>query len=106
MYDFKVAKEAELVIDKLLLLEPEGSKLRIQVLGGGCSGFKYKYSFDNELQSGDLVLCDGKVVIDDLSISFVAEGTLNYHEDLGSAGFTIMNPNTTAKCGCGNSFSV
>lgn len=86
----------------------EGARLRISVDGGGCSGFQYKYSFDKDKQDTDIIInsSHAEVVIDDLSMGFLQGAQLDYTEDLGRAGFEIKNPNTTAKCGCGNSFSI
>lgn len=84
------------------------AKLRIQVLGGGCSGFQYRMDFDTVPQEGDHVFAHqgAEVVIDGTSLPFLQHSILDYEETLGSAMFVIKNPNTTAKCGCGNSFSV
>jgi iron-sulfur cluster insertion protein len=81
---------------------------RITVLGGGCSGFQYKYDFDNKATDKDIIIEKNKarVAIDDISIGFLKDSKIDYVEDLGSAGFEIKNPNATAKCGCGNSFSI
>ena len=82
---------------------------RIMVKGGGCSGFQYEFDLDDSaIAASDIIIeHDGaKVVIDDISFGLLAGSTLNYVEDLASAGFEIKNPNATAKCGCGNSFSV
>jgi iron-sulfur cluster insertion protein len=84
-------------------------RFRITVKGGGCSGFQYEYSLDDgPVAESDLIVArDGaELVIDDISIGVIAGSTLDYVEDLASAGFEIKNPNATAKCGCGNSFSV
>jgi iron-sulfur cluster insertion protein len=81
---------------------------RITVLGGGCSGFQYKYDFDDKTTDKDIIIEKNKarVAIDDISIGFLKDSKIDYVEDLGSAGFEIKNPNATAKCGCGNSFSI
>jgi iron-sulfur cluster insertion protein len=81
---------------------------RITVLGGGCSGFQYKYDFDDKITDKDIIIEKNKarVAIDDISIGFLTDSKIDYVEDLGSAGFEIKNPNATAKCGCGNSFSI
>ena len=81
---------------------------RITVLGGGCSGFQYKYDFDDKATDKDIIIEKNKarVAIDDISIGFLKDSKIDYVEDLGSAGFEIKNPNATAKCGCGNSFSI
>ena len=106
---FSVTDSAAARITTLMSKEPQGTKLRISVQGGGCSGFQYKYDFDtNPLGDTDIIIQKNGaiVVIDDLSIGFVANSVLDYVETLGSAEFEIKNPNATAKCGCGNSFAV
>lgn len=88
--------------------EDKNLNLRISVLGGGCSGFQYKYEFDPKKNEDDLSFKknDIQVVIDNTSIEFLNNCTLDYVETLGAAAFEIKNPNATANCGCGNSFSV
>jgi iron-sulfur cluster insertion protein len=83
-------------------------KFRLKVLGGGCSGFQYDLKFDDKQSDDDQIFSnqDAMVIIDNKSIKFLNGSTLDYIEDLGSAEFKIVNPNATAKCGCGNSFSV
>jgi len=84
-------------------------RFRIVVKGGGCSGFQYEFSLDSgALAAGDSVfaLNNAEVVVDDVSLGLVAGSQLDFVEDLSSAGFEIKNPNATASCGCGNSFSV
>jgi iron-sulfur cluster assembly accessory protein len=107
--EFTVSDAAAARIVKILAGEPEGSKLRISVLGGGCSGFQYQYDFEAKPAGLTDIIIEkngATVVIDDLSIGFVAGSVLDFVEDLSSAGFEIKNPNATAKCGCGNSFAV
>lgn len=103
---FNVTEQAVKRVTFLLEDEPVGSRLRITVLGGGCSGFQYKYVFDTTQGDDDLLLAGGAVIIDEMSLSLIEGSTLDYVEDLGSAGFEIRNPNATARCGCGNSFSI
>ena len=82
--------------------------MRVAVEGGGCSGFQYKFDFADAPASDDIVLeRDGaRVVIDEMSLEFLAGSEIDYaHELIGSA-FKIHNPNATAGCGCGTSFSV
>ena len=81
---------------------------RVSVHGGGCSGFQYKYEFVENKDARDHVFGSevAKVLIDDISLGLISNSTLDYVEDLGSAGFEIKNPNATARCGCGNSFAV
>lgn len=101
---FNISDTAQARITKLLVGEPEGSRLRVSVQGGGCSGFQYNLDFDTKVNEDDLQF--GPVVVDSTSLDLLKESTLDYVESLGSASFEIKNPNATAKCGCGNSFSV
>ena len=82
--------------------------LRIRVDGGGCSGFQYAFSFDSVIANDDRVFHYNTitVVIDDVSLGLVAGSCLDFEANLMSAAFVIKNPNATASCGCGNSFSV
>ncbi len=82
--------------------------LRVAVLGGGCSGFQYDFSFTETIASGDLIFeKDGiRVVVDDVSIEYLKNCTIDYADDLIGAGFQIKNPNATSSCGCGTSFSA
>lgn len=81
--------------------------LRVAVEGGGCSGFQYEITLDDP-KDDDLILeNDGqKVVVDEVSLPFLANATIDYTEELIGARFVIENPNATASCGCGTSFSV
>jgi len=85
----------------------EGKALRVAVEGGGCSGFQYDIRLD-EPSDDDLILeGDGqKVVVDSVSLPFLAGATIDFTEELIGARFTIDNPNATASCGCGTSFSI
>jgi iron-sulfur cluster insertion protein len=82
--------------------------LRISVSGGGCSGFKYEFSFDSAVAAGDLVFeRDGaKVVIDPVSIDLLGNAEVDFREDLMGSYFAVANPNAKSSCGCGSSFSV
>ena len=93
----------------LLSDEPPGAAFVVSVLGGGCSGFQYHFDLIVRAQEeSDLVIREGGalVMVDETSLSLLKNSVLDYVEDLASAGFEIRNPNATAKCGCGNSFSV
>ncbi|AML52517.1 MULTISPECIES: HesB/IscA family protein [Falsihalocynthiibacter] len=85
----------------------EGKVLRVAVEGGGCSGFQYEIKLDEALDE-DLVLESGgeKVVVDSVSLPFLANAVIDFSEELIGARFTIENPNATASCGCGTSFSM
>ncbi len=86
------------------------SCLRIIVEGGGCSGFKYVYDFgQHKAAADDIALPEGKqplLLVDAMSLEFMKGCTIDYIETLGSADFEIINPNSSMRCGCGNSFSL
>ena len=88
--------------------ESEGKLLRLLVVGGGCSGFSYDMEFEDEADAKDRVTdYNGlNVVVDPVSAGFLDGVTLDYTDDLMSAGFHFRNPNATATCGCGTSFAV
>lgn len=95
----------------LHLIEEEGNnqlKLRVYVSGGGCSGFQYGFTFDEEVNEDDtLVEKNGvTVLIDAMSISYLKGAEIDYKEDLSGAQFVIRNPNAVTTCGCGSSFSA
>jgi|SRR5579864_346466 iron-sulfur cluster insertion protein len=85
-----------------------GANLRIAVSGGGCSGFQYGLSFDDQTNPDDRVFeRDGVcVVIDDVSLELLNGAEVDFVEDLMGASFRINNPNAASSCGCGNSFSI
>ena len=85
----------------------QGKVLRIAVEGGGCSGFQYEIDLD-EVKDDDLVLEQGgeKVVIDSVSLPFLADAEIDFSEELLGARFVINNPHATSSCGCGTSFSM
>jgi len=86
----------------------EGAFLRIAVSGGGCSGFQYGLSFDEETSPDDVVFEHGgiRVVVDDVSLDLLNGSEVDFVEDLMGASFQIKNPNAASSCGCGNSFSI
>jgi len=85
-----------------------GAFLRIAVSGGGCSGFQYGLSFDDQRNPDDFVFeRDGvAVIVDDVSLDLLNGAEVDFVEDLMGASFQIKNPNAASSCGCGNSFSV
>ena len=93
------------------LIKEEGNPdlmLRVYIQGGGCSGFQYGFTFDESVQDGDTeVVTDGvKLLIDPMSMQYLAGAEIDYTEGLQGAQFVIRNPNATTTCGCGSSFSV
>jgi len=93
------------------LIEEEGNpnlKLRVFITGGGCSGFQYGFTFDEEVAEDDTVMEKGGVtlLIDPMSYQYLVGAEIDYVEDLNGAQFVIKNPNAVTTCGCGSSFSV
>ncbi len=82
--------------------------LRLAVEGGGCSGFQYRFGLADEIETDDLAVeTDGvTLVVDSVSLDLVRGAAVDYVEDLGGAAFKVTNPNATAGCGCGSSFSI
>ena len=93
------------------LIEEEGNpdlKLRVFVQGGGCSGFQYGFTFDEAMAEDDTQMSKNGVtlLIDAMSLQYLAGAEIDYKEDLQGAQFVIKNPNATSTCGCGSSFSA
>jgi len=83
--------------------------VRLEVLGGGCSGFQYKFGFDTAVKHDEDVVIErdgAKLVIDTTSLGFLQGSEVDYGESLMEAGFKVINPNATSSCGCGSSFAV
>ncbi len=95
-------------IVRILAAEPEGTALRISVSGGGCSGFQYGFDLDRNRTDDDIVIeRDGAVVlIDSVSLPFMGGSEIDFVDNLLGQSFQIHNPNATASCGCGTSFSI
>jgi len=95
-------------IGQILGKEPDGAMLRVSVEGGGCSGFQYKFDIERAKAADDLVLArDGAVVlIDPVSVNYMAGSEIDFVDDLIGQSFKIVNPLATASCGCGTSFSI
>lgn len=91
-----------------VLEQAENAFLRIAVSGGGCSGFQYGFTFDDQRNDDDVVFeRDGvAVVVDDVSLGLLSGAEIDFVEDLMGASFQIRNPNAASSCGCGNSFSI
>ncbi len=93
------------------LIVEEGNdqlKLRVFVTGGGCSGFQYGFTFDEDVSEEDTVLEKGGVtlLVDSMSYQYLVGAEIDYTEGVEGAQFVIKNPNATSTCGCGSSFSV
>jgi len=83
-------------------------KLRVFISGGGCSGFQYGFTFDEQIEDGDSQVENRGVtlVIDPMSVQYLMGAEIDYKEDLQGAQFVIRNPNASTTCGCGSSFAV
>lgn len=92
------------------LIEEEGNedlKLRVFITGGGCSGFQYGFTFEDETSEGDTEVENGGVtlLIDPTSYQYLVGAEIDYTDDIEGSQFVIRNPNATTTCGCGSSFS-
>jgi iron-sulfur cluster assembly accessory protein len=105
-----LTKKAEDKVKEILAEQQDSyAGLRIQVVGGGCSGFQYRMGFDKNFndQSDQIFEFDGlKVFVDKQSLLYMDGAEVDYIEGLHGAGFKFNNPNSTGSCGCGSSFSV
>lgn len=106
--DVTVSDNAFNRIEKILSKEGDKTALRVSVEGGGCSGFSYKFDLVDDKRDDDIVLEKGnaRVVIDNLSLVYMAGSEIDFVDDLMGQSFQIKNPNAIASCGCGTSFSI
>jgi iron-sulfur cluster insertion protein len=102
--DSAAKRIAEILKDE----DDDNLMLRVSVSGGGCSGFQYGFSFDDTKSEDDLVIEKNgvTVLVDSMSLLYMGGAEIDFVEDLIGASFQIKNPNATAQCGCGSSFSV
>jgi iron-sulfur cluster assembly accessory protein len=104
----RITESAARRIATVLSKEPEGSMLRVAVNGGGCSGFQYAFDVVGTREADDLLVeRDGAaILVDPVSLDFLRGAEIDFVNDLIGQSFKINNPNATASCGCGTSFSV
>ena len=95
-------------IAQILKAEAQPTALRLAVTGGGCSGFQYNFALDETRLDEDLFIEEGgaKILIDPVSLDFLAGSEIDFTDGLIGQAFKVNNPNATASCGCGTSFSV
>ena len=91
-------------IEKILLENNKKNYFRISVQGGGCSGFKYDFSFDDQINQDDVKF--NKTLIDNESLKLINGSIVDYKEELIGSSFIIKNPKASSSCGCGLSFSI
>jgi iron-sulfur cluster assembly accessory protein len=103
----QVTDRAYARLAEIARLTGQNRALRVAVEGGGCSGFQYEIKLDDQ-KSGDLVLerSGQKVLVDAVSLPFLSNAVIDFSQELIGARFVIENPNATASCGCGTSFSI
>ncbi len=106
--EIRVTERAARRIGEILRREPPGAMLRVSVEGGGCSGFQYKFDVDRAKASDDVVITrdSAVVLIDQISLGFLAGSEIDFVDDLIGASFRVNNPKATTSCGCGTSFSL
>ena len=99
-----VRKVRELVAEE----ENQALKLRVYITGGGCSGFQYGFTFDENEEDGDTCVENQgvRLLVDPMSFQYLTGAEIDYREDLEGAQFVIRNPNAQTTCGCGSSFSA
>jgi iron-sulfur cluster assembly accessory protein len=103
-----VTERAAQKIGEILGHEPVGTMLRVSVEGGGCSGFQYKFDTERAKANDDLVIekSGATVLIDPVSVNYMAGAEIDFVDDLIGSSFKINNPIATASCGCGTSFAL
>ena len=103
-----VTERAARRIAEIAAGEPATPLLRVSVEGGGCSGFQYKFDLVGASEADDLVIekAGARVLIDEVSLGYLAGSEIDFVDDLIGQSFKINNPNATASCGCGTSFTV
>jgi iron-sulfur cluster insertion protein len=105
---FSVTDNAAKRIAFLAAKEAKPVAMRVAVLGGGCSGFQYNFSFEEAASDDDLTIerNGARVLVDSTSLELLKGSQLDYVEEMVGSSFQVKNPNATSSCGCGNSFSV
>ena len=100
----KFTDQAIKQIDKIVLENGPDKYFRISVKGGGCSGFKYSFNFDDKIEKDDIIF--NKTIIDKSSLNIINGSVVDFKKEMIGNSFVIENPQATASCGCGLSFSV
>jgi iron-sulfur cluster assembly accessory protein len=101
----EVTERAKARIAEIAEAEGAPKKLRVAVLGGGCSGFQYEFALEEAPKPDDVVVGDA-VLIDPESLPFLSGSVIDFKDELIGARFAVQNPNATSSCGCGVSFSI
>lgn len=103
-----LTEAAQEKIKEVLLEEDPKARLRMYVQGGGCAGFSYGFTIDDEQNEDDFEIPAGSssVLVDSMSIQYLQGAVVDYKDDLDGSRFAITNPQASSTCGCGSSFSV
>ena len=103
-----VTERAARRIGEILRAEPVGTMLRVSVEGGGCSCFQYKFDTERDRADDDIVIeqSGATVLIDPVSLNYIAGSEIDFEDDLIGSSFKVNNPKATASCGCGTSFAL
>jgi len=106
--DLTMTDRAARKIGEILKAEPSGAMLRLSVLGGGCSGFQYKFDVERDKAEDDVTIVRNGVtmLIDPVSLQYLAGSEVDFVDDLIGASFKVNNPKAKTSCGCGTSFSL
>ncbi len=106
--NISLSERAAQRICEIIADTPDSSMLRVSVEGGGCSGFSYKFSLVDQSEKDDLIIekSGATVLVDSVSVMYMTGSEIDFVDDLIGASFQIKNPNATASCGCGTSFSM
>ena len=106
--DITMTERAARKIGEILRSEPSGAMLRLSVMGGGCSGFQYKFDVEKTKADDDAIIVrDGvTMLVDSISLQYLAGSEVDFVEDLIGASFKVNNPQAKASCGCGTSFTL
>ena len=91
-------------INKIVLKNGNQTYFRVSVKGGGCSGFKYEFTFDNKVEKDDIIF--NNTLIDKNSLEIIKGSTIDFKKEMIGESFVITNPKATSSCGCGLSFSI
>ena len=102
--EIKFTDKAIKQVNQLVSTKKPGTYFRISVLGGGCSGFKYDFSFDKNIDQEDIKI--NNIVIDKVSLKILRGSEIDFVSELMGTSFKISNPKTKSSCGCGISFSI
>jgi len=109
MNEIVMSESAATKVNQLIFEEMNPDlKLRVYIIGGGCSGFQYGFSFEEDQQDGDALFEKNGVylMIDPMSLPYLLGSTIDYKEDLQGSRFVVNNPNAKSTCGCGSSFAI